>query len=499
MNMAKFKEPELWKHQAEGVEKALAAYEAYKKGYAFFFDPGTGKTLSTIKVLREIFNKERRIAPTLIFAPIITLQNWRDEWEKFSKVDRRKILILEGPVAKRIEMLEKAIAKHNGQLIVITNYDGVAKPNKDGKSKNQVAFYEALRKWAPEFVVLDESHRIRTHNAKRTWCVTKICEGARFRLLLTGTPLLNKNAMDIYAQFRAMDGGDTFGRNFFAFRGNWFVDKNHGMPKDKYFPNWEIRDGVYKKMNDLIYRHAMSAKKQDCLDLPPLVKLRINVALSPEQTKLYLEMKRDFITWLEDRKTGENKAIVANLALTKALRLQQIVTGIAKFEEEDEPRLLKRTPREAALEEILSDVAPAHKVLVWCVFKKNYDQVRRICEKLKLDYREAHGSVSNKAKYAAVDDFNNDPNVRVFIGHPAALGIGINLIAASYSVYYSRNFSLENDLQSEARNYRGGSDIHAKITRIDLVAPATIDETILETLEGNLNINEEILGWKDRI
>jgi SWI/SNF-related matrix-associated actin-dependent regulator 1 of chromatin subfamily A len=95
---------------------------------------------------------------------------------------------------------------------------------------------------------------------------------------------------------------------------------------------------------------------------------------------------------------------------------------------------------------------------------------------------ECHGETPNARKFEAVERFNHDPDVKVFLGHPQSLGIGINLTAASYMIYYSRNFSLENDIQSEARNYRAGSEIHESITRYDIVAPNTIDELCLSQL-----------------
>jgi SNF2 family DNA or RNA helicase len=113
---------------------------------------------------------------------------------------------------------------------------------------------------------------------------------------------------------------------------------------------------------------------------------------------------------------------------------------------------------------------------------------------------EAHGDVSDKEKMESVSKFNNNSDYRVFIGHPISLGVGINLVAASYCIYYSRNFSLEADIQSEARNYRGGSEIHDKITRIDIIAKDTLDELILQALENKMKISEELLkDWRNKL
>ena len=98
-----------------------------------------------------------------------------------------------------------------------------------------------------------------------------------------------------------------------------------------------------------------------------------------------------------------------------------------------------------------------------------------------------------------MNDFRTNSDVRVMVANQAAAGVGINLVEASYSIYYSKNFSLEHDLQSEARNHRGGSEMHDKVTRIDIVAKGTIDELITEALMNKQNIGEQILGWKEQL
>ena len=69
----------------------------------------------------------------------------------------------------------------------------------------------------------------------------------------------------------------------------------------------------------------------------------------------------------------------------------------------------------------------------------------------------------------------------------------MNLIEAPNAIYYSRDFSLEKDIQSEARNYRGGSEIHEKVTRYDLVAKSTIDMDVLKALRAKKDVLEYLL------
>jgi ATP-dependent DNA helicase len=154
----------------------------------------------------------------------------------------------------------------------------------------------------------------------------------------------------------------------------------------------------------------------------------------------------------------------------------------------------KENPRITALEQTLEPILEAgEKCIIWAVFHQNYTAIADLLNKMKVKFVELHGKTSEKDRQKNVDAFNKDPDTRVLIGHPGSGGIGISLTSASYSIYYSRGFSLEYDLQSEARNYRGGSEIHSKITRIDLVTPGTIDDLILEKLASKQAISGKVL------
>jgi SNF2 family DNA or RNA helicase len=261
------------------------------------------------------------------------------------------------------------------------------------------------------------------------------------------------------------------------------------MPRDRYFPKWEVVPGALEDINQKIFVKGMRVEKKDCIDLPPMVYQTIKVPMEGEQARLYKEMKKDLITFLKD------KAVTATMAMTKAMRLMQIASGYAKTAEGEEISL-GQTPKQVALKELLEELTPNHKVLVWAVWKENYAQIRQVCEELGVGYTEVHGDIPSGQKFANVDRFNTDSKCRVLIGHPGSGGIGINLVVASYSIFYSRNFSLEQSLQAEARNYRGGSleAGHEKITRIDLVCEGTIDELVSEKLAMKEEIGEKLLS-----
>ncbi len=464
---------ELWAHQKEAIEKFKD-----KPWAGLMFDPGTGKTRSAIELLRYKYSGEGKVLSTLILCPPVVIENWRQEILKFSKIPAAKVHKLTGSGAKRSALLLEERAK--GPAIFITNYEALTM-----KGLGDNLFSAGF-----EVLICDESHRIKNPDAKRTKACIKVADNARFRFVLSGTPVL-RNLMDIWSQFRVLDGGEAFGQNFFVFRNQYFYNKNAYLPHVS-FPDWRIRPNAECLISDMMKEKSMSVKKEDCLDLPPLVRKRVFVEMGLEQKKAYEEMKKNFVAYIQ------SEASTADLAITKALRLQQIVSGFAKMEAsimtpDGATHRFSDSPRTEALRELLEDLAPNHKVIVWACFKENYAMIREVCESLKLKYVELHGEVSQKNRDAAIKNFEEDESVRILIGNQGAGGIGCNLVAASYMIYFSRNFSLEHDIQSEARNHRAGSERHEKITRIDLVCQESIDIEVLEALANKQAIGELVL------
>lgn len=457
---------DLWAHQAQALLRSRESDDL-----ALFFEMGTGKTLTTIAILLDKFNAEKKVLKTLIFCPLVVVPNWEREFLSHSDISKHSVSTLEGAQKKRIRTFTESKAE-----IFISNYESLTVMRD---------LFELYKAYDADVIVFDESHKLKTHNTSRTKKATVLADKCKHIYLLSGTPVLN-SPMDLFSQYRVMDGGKSFGKNFYGFRNKYFYDANVGMPKTVHFPNWVIKKTANSDINRIVNETSLRVTKEQCLDLPPLTRETQYVEMTKEQAKLYNQMKKDFITFLSD------KACVAQLAITKALRLQQIVSGFVKLEDGTEVTL-PATPREKALEELIAELTPNHKVIVWAVFKHNFKQIAAICDKLGVEYVEVHGGVSGKAKQEAIDRFTRDDGPRVFIGHPGAGGIGVNLTVSSYSIYFSRGFNLEHDLQSEARNHRGGSERHEKITRIDLVSRGTIDELVLEMLAKKVQLGEDLL------
>lgn len=468
----------LWNHQIAAIKMA-----EIMPNLGLFFEQGTGKSRATIAIVRRRCAAYNRLRRTLIFAPIVVCQNWKTEFGMYSKINPRDILVLTKSGKAREKELVKALGENlDANKIIITNYEAV----------QMESVMRIIAHWRPEILICDESQRLKNPQGKRAKLVAAISDMVQHRYILTGTPILN-SPMDIFQQFRILDGGETFGRNFFSFRSNYFVDKNEKWKgKQSYFPKWEPIYEKFPELQNKISAKALRVLKKDCLDLPPLIRQTITVEMSPEQKRIYKEMADEYVAFIKS-KADESRAVVAQLAVTKALRLQQIISGFAKDDRGEIHRIA--CPRLTVLSDLLETITQTSKAIVWCVFKENYQMIQEVCKDLGIEYREIHGEISHADRQTGMQEFRENPNIKVMIANQAAAGVGINLIEASYSVYYSKNFSLEQDLQSEARNYRGGSEVHEKVTRIDLIAENSIDELVNEALLNKQNISDKILSW----
>ena len=461
--------PPLWAHQIRAID--LGKKEPF---VALLMDMGVGKSRTALEILRARMNENKKILRTLIVGPAAVLYNWRNEIQMYTKIPLEKVFVLNGPVADRIKMIKVLPA----DSIFITNYEAFA------NSK----FTDALLTRPPEFMILDEAHRVKGHSAMRTRALIRVSDQmgtlpVKYRMILTGTPVLN-NEMDLFTQYRILDGGKRLGTNFFQFRAQYFEDKNRYMPKHAHFPKWIPKSSSRDILKAKIAEISIHASKDECLDLPPLVRTMIPVELGPEQARAYESMKKEFLV------SCEKGVSVAQLAITKALRMQQILSGFLKLENGEVHRFAVN-PRAKALEDMLEDITGQHKVIVWSMFHEDHEIVRGICKKLEIKFSELTGLVTNKQEQ--IDAFQKDESVRVMVASQAAGGTGVNLTAASYMIYFSRGYSLEHDMQSEARAYRGGSEKHKSITRIDLVAEKTLDIAVLKALQSKKDLSKDIL------
>lgn len=512
---------EPWKHQREMCEWMKVRKEPY---FALLWSMGTGKTKQGVENYRIACYKEQRQLNALIICPVVVMENWKREIEAHSHIPVTTIQIVDGTTkfdGKQLKNPSKALKEKQLQFpnkhIYIISTETV--DNKKG------SIWQLIKNLPFDFLLVDEVHKFKAYNGKRVKALHQFTHNRRlkYRYILTGSPVL-QDACDLWSQFYLLNP-NILGKNFFSFRARYFYDANAGMPSNVHFPNWKPKDEAYFKkfgysedqdinsLNKIIYQHAHRIMKEEALDLPPLTYQRKDVSFSKEQRRLYEDFERDMVVFLEGREQIGDKfkelekqlrtitdadlvealptSMQADLAIVKLIRLQQLICGI--FTDEEGEVTLIDTPRLKALKEDLESVhsVKGNKSIIWTIFTPTYEQIAQVCKELGLTYVFITGQQSRDEKLQAEDAFNNDPNVDVAIANQGAGGTGVNLTASNYSFYYSRSFKLSDDMQSEARNYRGGQT--RPVTRTDYILAGTVDEDIYLKLQEKKKTAEDIL------
>lgn len=330
--------------------------------------------------------------------------------------------------------------------------------------------------------LIDESTCIKNHKAKRTKKALEIGSKCRVKRIATGSPITN-SPLDLYSQFAFLDKQILGCGSYYAFR-NVFanierITTRQGQSFDKII-GYKNLPMLSQRIKDFSYRIT----KKECLDLPDKIYITRDVELTPEQKTLYKNMKDLSFATMGD------EVMSVQVALTKMLRLHQILCGSFTTDE----GVVQRVPnkRLEALEETLDETSG--KVIIWANYIQN---IRDIEELLTNKYGAESfvtyiGATGNDDRVEAIKLFQNaNSPVRFFVGNVQTAGRGITLTAANTVIYFSNNYSLEMRQQSEDRAHRVGQK--NAVTYIDLVAPGTLDEKIIQALLAKRNIANEVL------
>ena len=234
-------------------------------------------------------------------------------------------------------------------------------------------------------------------------------------------------------------------------------------------------------LTELIEPFTLRIEKKDCLDLPDKTFEKVVVPMTPEQERIYQSMKKDCIAMLEN-----GDLVTTTLALTKIIKLHQILTGFVTTDDNIEHAIDNN--RIAALLQIAETTRP---LVVFCAYKNNVNNVREaLADKFPdANIVEYTGAISDKVRNEGVRQFQVG-EADFFIATSAAAK-GLTLHRASTMVYFSNNYSLETRLQSQDRIHRIGQN--DKCTYIDLVVPNTVDDKILNRLKEKKELSSMVL------
>lgn len=422
-------------------------------GASLLMEMGTGKTLVAIAVACILyqFGLADRV---LVVAPLSLLGVWESELHRFAGVPVN-VVVLKGTLDKKKELLTQTASDRLN--IAIVNYESAWRMEKE------------LLAYNADLIIADEAHKIKEGRTKQSRALHKLGDKARYKLLLTGTLITNRE-LDVWSQYRFVNPA-IFSTSFYAFRGRFFDMVGYG----NHIPAFRKSktDEFLKRLHSVAYR----VTKAEALDLPDITEETRYVELETKAMKLYRELAKESYAEME---RGE---ITASNVLTKILRLSQVTGGFVG--DDDKSMHAVSTAKMEALEDILDSVmADGKKLVIMARFVAEMDAIAALLEKRGIGYAQVRGGVKDRAE--EVRRFQEDADCRVFVGQIAAAGLGLTLTAADTLCFFSMDYSMSNFTQAQARIHRIG----AKDTchYLYLIARGTIDEQVIKALRDKIDL-----------
>jgi SNF2 family DNA or RNA helicase len=490
-------------HLPDNLQAKLRNYQ--KEGYDWLYhlylnglggcladDMGLGKTIQALTILLKLkrvethkpyfqydhagqlslfadndFSDKTPQPASLIVVPVSLIHNWEKEIEKFAP--SLKAFAYKG-VRRERNAFDEIIFNYD---IVLTTYGTV---RNDADILSQYNFF---------FLILDESQYIKNAESKTYQTITEL--HAQYRLVLTGTPIEN-SLSDLWSQMNFLNRGLLGGLNFFK---RQFIN-----------PIERAKDTqTSAKLQMLIRPFILRRTKEEVAgDLPPLTEESFVIEMSREQYELYETEKSSVRNLLMSNIEGvgiEKSTFIVIQALT---RLRQIAIH---------PKLIDP---ESAIEsgkfnEILSMmrilVAENHKILLFSSFVKHLNLLIREIEKEQWDYSLLTGKTTNRKK--VIEEFQNDPDKKIFLISLKAGGVGLNLTAADYIFITDPWWNPAAEMQAVSRAHRIGQDKKVFVYRF--ISENTVEEKIQQLqvkksalAEEFISSNDPFKGWgKDEI
>jgi SNF2 family DNA or RNA helicase len=468
-------------HQRVALEDSWAA-----EYYALFMEMGTGKTKVAIDTMAVLW-EAGRLKAALVIAPKGVYDNWVKGEIPIHLPKRipRKVCRWTAAKTKRFEeeLTDFIVDKEPALKIFVMNVEAFS------SARGTEAATAFLYQNPANMVIVDESTTIKNRKAARTKNIMALQKRSKYRRILTGSPI-TKSPMDLFSQCKFLEEKSLGFNSYYAFQARYanIQQRTMGHRSFQHITGYRRLDELSEKLD----RFSNRVLKVDCLDLPPKVYIRRDVELTPEQEKLYRQMKKLALAKLDSGELATTTSV-----LTQIMRLQQICCGHL-MPDDGEIQLVKNN----RLKELL-DVAEElqGKAIIWATYTHD---IQQIAETLRDRFgpdsvATYYGATPQDERQEIVNDFQDPAHpLRFFVGQPKTGGYGITLTAATTVIYYSNSYDLEIRLQSEDRAHRIGQT--NKVTYIDLVSPGTIDEKILRALRDKVDIagqvlNEDTRGW----
>ena len=460
-----------YKHQLTALEKSWN-----KETYAYFMEMGTGKTKVLIDNLAMLYDKGK-VDGALIIAPKGVVKTWYEQelpTHLPNHIENVTVLWQSNITKTQQEKLDGLFETETSLHILIMNVEAFST---DKGVKFATKFLNSHR----TLMAIDESTTIKTPAAKRTKNIIKLGKDSKYSRIMTGSPV-TKNPLDLYSQCEFLDPWLLNFASYYAFRNRYAEMRTMHLRgrSIQVVHAFQNLSELSEKLQSFSYR----VLKEDCLDLPPKNFIKRHIVLTPDQKKVYEQMKKEAMATLNGKVTS------TMTVLTQLMRLHQITCG--HFTADDGSVQLIDSNRIKELMNILEETEG--KAIIWANYQRDVNEiikhiVKNYGEGSVVDY---YGLTPQEERQDNIRKFQNGDECRFLVGTTQTGGYGITLTKANTVIYYSNGYDLEKRLQSEDRAHRIGQN--KNVTYIDIICEKTVDEKIVKALRNKINIASEVLG-----
>lgn len=440
-------------YQVEGYRWLRFLHE-YRLGGCLADDMGLGKTLQTLTLLQSC-KEAGDSKPALLVLPTSLLYNWRIEAEKFTP-DLR-ITTYTGTSRN------KDLSHFDHYDLVLTSY-GIVRLDID-----------LLQQYEFNYVILDESQAIKNPSSNISKAVRLLF--AKHKLILTGTPIEN-STLDLWTQMTFINPGLLGSESFFK--------ENFQTPIEK-----KNDEAKLKKLSAIVKPFILRRNKlQVATDLPPKIESVQYCSMTPEQEQLYEETKSYYRNLLLNQMNAEGEVPYHIQVLEGLTKLRQIANHPSLIDTAFEGDSGKFQDVIHKLETVLSE---GHKVLIFSQYIKHLQLFKEYLEAQQITYAYLDGSTRNRQQQ--VEQFQEDPDTKVFLISIKAGGQGLNLTAAEYVFILDPWWNPAVEAQAVDRAHRIGQT--QTVFTYKFIAQNTVEEKILQMqlhkrqLAGGIITHEE--------
>ena len=437
--------------------KWLKVLDSYKFGGILADDMGLGKTIQLLAVIIDYVQNNEEKKTSIVVCPSSLSLNWQNEAAKFAK--DLKTQVIHGTAKER----QKQIENLEQYDLIITSYDLLKRDIENYKKKN----YEF------KFIIADEAQYLKNSNTQNAKSIKEI--KAQTRYALTGTPIEN-SLSELWSIFDYIMPGYLF--TYKKFKNTFEVP----IAKE----NSAI---AMEKLKMLIEPFVLRRTKKEVLtELPEKTVTVLNSEMKEEQEQIYInylaQIKQEVADLVKD--TGFEKNQIKILAgLT---RLRQICCHPSLFLSNYEGESSKL---EQCMEIVEEGVQSGHKMLLFSVYTSMFEIIEKELQKRDIKYFKLTGSTKVEERLDLVDEFNQNPDIKVFLVSLKAGGTGLNLIGADMVIHYDPWWNSSAENQATDRAYRIGQKNNVQVYK--LITKNSIEEKIYELQQKKTELIDNVL------